>query len=378
MRQSRDKQESIKSVLAELVAIPSTYPDEAAVGSYVAQYLEKLGFYIQLIPTSEGRNNIIATYGAADKYLAFYGHLDTVEPDAHYEKDPHTIWTEGDKAHGLGAADMKGGICAMLHFAQYAVQTKKPVKLVFGVDEEAISEGAHDLVDSELLESVDFLISAESGQSEGINQDYSVCYGRRGRIGLEIEVFGRKKHAAENTKAINAVEHAATLITHFPKINFKQNAHFGKTVFVVHSISGDTDSFSVPDNCVITLSALTAPNTSHDEVIRKLQKLAAELDVDAEIRPLERKTPYAESYEVQTSDFLKTVETKLFKPNNISISYSDSVADENIFATRLNIPVISMGPIGGGDHTVNEWVSLASIDKLIDGYAAVLDLYATV
>jgi hypothetical protein len=42
---------------------------------------------------------------------------------------------------------------------------------------------------------------------------------------------------------------------------------------------------------------------------------------------------------------------------------TQSVADENVFANRLHIPVVTIGPIGGGDHTAEEWVSLNSLKK---------------
>ena len=86
-----------------------------AVGRMVRAELEPLGFAVRWIPLREtGRaGHLIATHRGrtGTKRLLLIGHLDTVfEPDAPFQK-----WTrEGDKGHGPGAADDKGGIAVMI------------------------------------------------------------------------------------------------------------------------------------------------------------------------------------------------------------------------------------------------------------------------
>ena len=86
-----------------------------AVGRMVRAELEPLGFAVRWIPLREtGRaGHLIATHRGrtGTKRLLLIGHLDTVfEPDAPFQK-----WTrEGDRGHGPGAADDKGGIAVMI------------------------------------------------------------------------------------------------------------------------------------------------------------------------------------------------------------------------------------------------------------------------
>lgn len=366
------------SLLQDLVAIRSVFPHEQALAAYITSELHTLGFTIRQCVVSEGRNNIVATYGTTKAYLGFYGHMDTVPPDSHYTQDPFTVLRKGAQAHGLGVADMKGGLAAMLRLAATAAKEQLPVKLIFGVDEENISLGAHTLVDQSMLKDVHFLISGESGQVKNERQGYSVCYGRRGRIAIKVTVRGKKAHAAESHKAINAIEMAGRLITHLDQLSFAHNPNFGTTNLVIHEISGSTDSFSVPDECSFMLSALTAPPTRHTEVIHQLSALAKKLGVQADITPLSRPTPYGDSYEVdQSSAFLQRIQKEVFAPDSVVPAYVESIADENIFANRLGIPVISIGPIGGGDHTAHEWVDVASLDNVAACYAKILRLYAS-
>ena len=86
-----------------------------AVGRMVRAELEPLGFAVRWIPLREtGRaGHLIATHRGrtGTKRLLLIGHLDTVfEPDSPFQK-----WTrEGDRGHGPGAADDKGGIAVMI------------------------------------------------------------------------------------------------------------------------------------------------------------------------------------------------------------------------------------------------------------------------
>ena len=362
--------------LRELVAIDSVFPKENELSIYLSRQLSRHGFKVQKVSTQDRRNNIVATFGPAKKYLGFYGHIDTVEADRHYKADPLTARRKGDKVQGLGVADMKGGITATLSLAEFASAQKLPVKLVFGVDEENISAGAHDLVGSGLMDNIDFLISAESGQIGDTPQAYNVCYGRRGRVVIGIKINGQKAHAAESHNAVNAIEEAVLFLSNLNRLSFPKSPNFGTAQSVVSEISGATGSFSVPDECSFTASILTTPAIKQPQVLSQLKRLAKNLNIAADIRVLPRATSYSESYEVDRSNkFLQTLETTILNPAGIRPGYSNSVADENIFANRLSIPVISIGPVAGGDHTADEWVSLKSIERVSDVYKRILVLH---
>ncbi len=364
-------------LLKKLVSIDSSFPHESELEDFLESFLKDLGFTVKKIKTSPKRYNLVAVLGVIDEFIGFYGHMDTVAPDKNYLRDPFLVHEDKNgRLHGLGVADMKGGIAAILKLAEFAAMNKLPVKLVFGVDEENISQGAHDLIDSEELNNLCLLISAESGQVRGSRQTYSVCYGRRGRMAIRIHVNGVKKHAAESEEAQNAIEGMARLLTAVTQMKFPDNKLFGATNFVTHSISGSTDSFSVPDACMAVISVLTTPPIQHMDVIKKLQTLTQELDINATFEPVKRKTPYSESYQVDTDDtLLRQIQTEIFEKAQVKPSYADSVADENIFSHRLKIPVISLGPIGGGDHTAEEWVDKESLYAVAETYCKILTSY---
>ncbi len=362
-------------LLEKLVSIPSAFPDEKAIGEYLFTYLQNLGFQVTKIQTEKDRFNIVAVFGRARKYLAFYGHMDTVLPEPDQE-DPYRVSIKDNIAIGLGVGDMKGGIAAMLQAGEYAVRNNLPVKLIFGVDEEGISQGAHDLVDSGFLDDVDFLIVGESGQVKNYQQAFSICYGRKGRILFETFIKGKKAHAAESEKAINAIEQAAVVVEILKKISFQEHKNLGMTRVVMHELHSQTDSFSVPDTARILFSLLTTPNIDSKEFLRNIREQASKKRINVALKPFKRKTPYSESYEVDKENhFLKKLEGEIFHKYNVVPIYASSVADENVFANRLKIPVISIGPIGGEEHTRNEWLNLNSLATVEDVYKKIIMLY---
>lgn len=364
------------NLLTKLVAINSVYPDEKNLSNFIEKYLDALGFNIEKVFTNTTRPNLVATFGKSKKYLAFYGHLDTVPPDEKYSFDPYKIKIVKNHAYGLGVIDMKGGLTVLLKLAEYIVKNKLAAKLIFGVDEENISQGAHDLVDSNLLKDIGFMIVAESGQIKNQNQPLSVCFGRKGRIVFNIIVKGKKTHAAESHKGINALEKASILINEIKKIQFPTDKYFGTTDIIFQKISSESDSFSVPDTCLIQFSTLTNSKTKTKDILNKVIQLSRKLDIIVSIELHKRNTPYGESYVINLENkFLKKIQKVIINPNNILPIYTESVADENIFANRLKIPVLTLGAIGGGDHTKNEWVKLPSLDFLLSAYKTIVKMH---
>jgi len=86
-----------------------------AVGRMVRAELEPLGFQVRWIPLREtGRaGHLVATHKGRSgaKRLLLIGHLDTVfEPDSPFQR----FTREGNKGHGPGASDDKGGVAVMI------------------------------------------------------------------------------------------------------------------------------------------------------------------------------------------------------------------------------------------------------------------------
>jgi glutamate carboxypeptidase len=182
--------------LAAAVAIDSATENLAgvrAVGDLHGAQLRELGFavrFAELPPETKRAGHLIAERaGTRGKKLLLIGHLDTVLPGGPGRLD-------GDKFHGSGAADMKGGNLVIvyalraLHAAGALEGTQ--IKVIFTGDEEArgdpIEVSRRDL--HELAARSEVALAFE-----GATGNYATV-ARRGIIGWELEVQGATGHSS--------------------------------------------------------------------------------------------------------------------------------------------------------------------------------------
>ncbi|MCL5746734.1 MAG: M20/M25/M40 family metallo-hydrolase, partial [Patescibacteria group bacterium] len=335
-----------ESILKNLVAIQSVFPDEKNVALWTENFLKKNGFEIQKHKIANGRWNILAERGKGKSSLLFYGHMDTVPVYGNWDTNALELVAKGDKLYGVGACDMKGGLAAILN-AVASVKTDKKIKILLGVDEENISEGAWKAVleKKAWFKDVAAILVAEPGasatQTGGINV---VTLGRRGRIVFSVEVFGKSAHGAHPKKGINAINEAARLTLALEKIKLQKNPLLGEGTLFVRKFDSQSTSLSIPDYAYLEIDRhIVLPETINsaksqlEKLIQKLyktNKLSKNSDGKIIISVKKRKTPYIEPYITKNDNpFVKNI-LGLIKNNfarDLIINYGKSVADDNIF-----------------------------------------------
>jgi acetylornithine deacetylase/succinyl-diaminopimelate desuccinylase-like protein len=271
---------------------------------------------------------------------------------------------------------MKGGNACILAAAFRAVEMGLPLKVVFGVDEENISQGAHDLVSSGHLDDIGCMMVAEAGQVEDFSQPFSVGFGRKGRVAFEATVYGELSHAAVATPETNAINRAAAFIRLLESLSFPTHHALGSTRIVPHCVSSEASAFSAPGECFMRFSALTTPGVTGESLMSQIRHRLDSEGLRVDLKLVERPTPYGEAYEAPLDNsWVQMVLERVITPAKVTPTYFSSVADENVFAGRLGIPVITMGPIGAGDHTKDEWVRISSLDATCRAYEDTLRLW---
>ena len=133
----------------DLIRIDSRSPvSNAAIADRLQPELR--GFEIERLPYTDPagvtKHVLVAARGWSG--LALCGHMDTV-PDTGWTRHPFDPRIEGDTLHGLGSADMKGPLAAMV-VAMRAMPPRMPVALFLTTDEETTKQGARILLQSEL------------------------------------------------------------------------------------------------------------------------------------------------------------------------------------------------------------------------------------
>lgn len=374
---------NVENVLSEIISIESVFPNEKNIVKHIDHYLQEAGFKTELQEVDKGRYNIFAERGKSGKPILLYGHTDTVPKYGDWKTEPTKLTSNGSKLYGLGAYDMKGGMAAILDSVKEP--TDRHIKLLFCVDEENISKGAWTAVQQrkKWFEGIQIILSGDPGisadQSAGINV---ITAGRRGRTVIAIDVEGVSSHGATPEKGVNAISEASKIAGNVGLFQLRRHEQLGKEAAFVRELVSYSTSLAIPDKAHMELDIqLVPPSTVQDAKnrtenwIRALYKNGV-LDkrTKTTISVKLRETPYVEPFATNLNlpivqKIIALVEKNVGRP---IIAYGDSVADDNILSNALNIPVLSLAPIGGNEHTANEWIYAASLKELAALYKIII------
>jgi acetylornithine deacetylase/succinyl-diaminopimelate desuccinylase-like protein len=201
-------------------ASPNPPGDERAVAGVVQDALAVLGLpAAEVLARDEARPNLLVTldFGPGGRHLVLSGHLDTKPVgDATWTVDPFGADLDGDRLYGLGSADMKAAIAAMLVAVGRLAAEPLPrgrLSLLFTADEEdGAAFGAHHVAGTRPL-GADAVVIGEPG---GLETDFDrIHLVSRGIARLRLVARGRQGHSSLSgvPGTRNAGVDAARLVT---------------------------------------------------------------------------------------------------------------------------------------------------------------------
>ncbi len=333
------------------------------------------------------------------KSILLFGHTDTVDVKHGWESDPFSVTrrvVDGRELwFGLGVNDMKGGLAAILHAVRNARTGNYALKVAFVVDEEFYSFGAELLCRSDFLSDVTLAIAPEIGDAvgaEGLGPVYhqAIGIGRLGRVEYDFNVVGSACHGADafiHPEAVNAVHESArlqaALVEDCARVRreFMEHGVRALNSAYVSCHRGGEAMLSVPDKASFVLDRTFLPDESPDLELTRLRELVSSLQRDERLdprteitvaprsRPTEPCRPYVASPEhPEVQRVIAAVEQHA--PEH-SFRIGRSVADENRVAV-LDIPTLTLGPIGAGSHTNREWVDPHSVVAISEIFSSLI------
>lgn len=216
----------------KLIDIPSVTGDERAVGMFLKEHLESLGYFVQLQEAARDRFNVLATTGAPSR-IVLSTHMDTVPPFIQSSEDD-------EKIYGRGACDAKGIIAAQINAAQrLRSEGIQEVGLLFTVDEEQGSLGAQ-IANLEKPGGVEYLINGEP-------TDNKLASATKGSIGLNLRTRGRAAHSAYPEQGESAIEKLLDVLERIRQCEWPVEDLLGGTTCNIGVIGGGTRANVVPD-----------------------------------------------------------------------------------------------------------------------------------
>lgn len=218
----------------ELIDIPSVTGDELAVGQYLSEYLEGLGYHVEKQEISSDRFNVLATTEAPPR-VVFSTHMDTVPPFIGSSEDDEFIY-------GRGSCDAKGIIAAQIFAAErLRGDGVNDVGLLFTVDEELSSHGAQAANKHPLARECQFLINGEPTDSR-------LAIGTKGSVRVFITTEGRAAHSAYPEAGESAIEKLLDILGRIRSCHWPEDSFFGTTTCNIGVISGGTRPNVIPDH----------------------------------------------------------------------------------------------------------------------------------
>lgn len=291
------------------------------------------------------------------KQVLLVGHMDTVFP-----KDTDFNWYKEDeiKSYGPGVVDMKGGLAvgifALKALNQLGLLDRIPLTFVFNSDEEIGSRSSVDLIQKEANASA-FAFVLEAGGT-----DNQVVTGRKGNLTIELHVQGKAGHAAYATKQkSSAIQELAHKIIEFEALN-----DFEKGISInVGKIDGGIGPNTIPEfaNAQIDFRYVNPVDLRFlEEKVTKIAETTAVPGTLSRVDFISGRPPMQKS---EDNRKLFELASSIAKQLGYSLQeeFRNGVSDAN-FIADLNVPVLDgLGPVGGRDHSRDEFMVKQSLPQ---------------
>jgi acetylornithine deacetylase/succinyl-diaminopimelate desuccinylase-like protein len=221
-----------------LVDIESVTGNEAAVGAFLCDELNRLGYQAQKVSVAPERNNVLATSPEKPRpEVVFSTHMDTVPPFI-------PSWEDETRIYGRGSCDAKGIIAAQIAAAEKLRAENIHVGLLFVVGEERDSLGAK-LANQNPIGSK-YLINGEPTENK-------VAIASKGALRTELTARGKMSHSAYPELGDSAIDKLIEALHRLRAMDLPVNPDVGPCTLNIGLIEGGRAPNVIPDRAVAQL-----------------------------------------------------------------------------------------------------------------------------
>jgi len=376
--------EAMAGFLQDLVRIPSLSTHEEAVAVRLAEEMHGVGFQ----DVRQDRiGNVVGRIGNGNgPTLLFDGHMDTVDVGRldRWAHGPYNGIVEQGVLHGRGSCDMKGGLAAMVYAARALLDAGVELNgtlYVVGVVQEEPCEGfgMRVLVEEEGVRP-DFVVLGEPSNLQ-------VRVGHRGRIEMQVKVWGKAAHASSPSLGTNAIHNAAKLIFGIELLapRLATDPFLGQGTIAVTEIESHAASRNaLPDVCSFYIDRRLTLGETERKALAEIQGIINTEEMDAEVTVSEYVAASYTGYQCRARNAFPAwvmaedhpLVQALCRSVRDTLGYRPRIGrwnfstDGTYTAGVANIPTVGFGP--GEEqyaHTQNEQVRLNDVVDAARVYA---------
>jgi acetylornithine deacetylase len=362
---------TVAELTAALVAIDSVNPalvpggaGETDIAAFIAGWATDNGLEAELLDRNAGRPSVIVTARGrgGGRTLLLCGHVDTVGVEG--MTDPHTPRRAGDRLYGRGTCDMKGGLAATLVAARDSATSGLAGDVVVAcvADEEHASLGVQ--------EALGHVRADAAVITEPTRHELVVAH--KGFVWADVLVEGTAAHGSRPELGVDAIVHAAPVLAGVGALDAELAARvphplLGRGSVHAGTIAGGIEASSYPARCTLTVERRTLPGETDTTFAGELRALldqarTAQPGLRASFETGLAREPFAIDPEhelVRLTRGLAAAELGTVPPLAGAPYWTDAA-----FTAAAGIPTLLFGPIGEGEHAIEEWVSIASLEAV--------------
>ena len=360
--------ESLHTLLAELIAIPSVTPpgDTQAICEAAGEHFKAAGYEVSMPMRTPPIANLVARLGEGSPCVVFNSHIDTVGTGdrAAWRTDPFAATLEKGRIYGLGANNCKGSAAVHLWLADEIARRGGPrlgsVVFVLAGDEERLGpEGTAFLREEGLIEP-DALVLGSPTENQIIIEE-------RGILWVEIETAGRAAHGGDPPAGDNAILRMMRLLERLqaelaPRLATRRSGEKVSTMNIGTIHAGENPNV-VPDRCTLLIDRRLLPEESVDTAFAEIEALVAgagEPKGTCAVRRLVGTDGFSAPLDgPHVSALVAAIEERLGRPPAVLNALA---ASDGRFFARDGIEIVNFGPGDGAvSHAANEFVPLTEM-----------------
>ncbi|WP_322801205.1 M20 family metallopeptidase [Thermoflexus sp.] len=322
----------LQDLLARLIAIPSPSGEEGALIAFLESWFRERGFPVARFPVPDHPWPDLLIHPQPCPRLLIIAHLDTVPPRAH--PHPYEAIERDGRIYGLGSADVKGGLAALMAALALLGSERlagSPVSIALTVDEENMGRGAEALARACRPEAV---LAIEP-------TDLTIRIAEAGTMELELEIQGQPAHGSVVEKGRNAIREALEILRELESLPSIQAQHpwIGRGAVTPLFIHGGERALVIPDRCALHLDIRWLPGIPRETLVGEIESVLARHP--ASWRILDLSPPFETPPEAPAVQMLAAALTEAGLP--VRFSGMPSWTDAEPFA-RYGAQAVVFGP----------------------------------
>ena len=365
------------NLAVDLIKHRSITPDDGGCQSLIAERLADKGFVGEIL-NKDDVCNIWLRRGTKEPLFVFAGHTDVVpvgEENA-WKHPPFSAQIENKLLYGRGAADMKGGVAAMVTaceaFAEQQPDHDGSIAILLTSNEEGCTRsGTAYAIETLRKRGIDIRWCVVGEPSSSVQLGDTIKNGRRGSLSAKLTVIGKQGHVAYPQHAENPIHLAAPLLSKLCEYQWDQgNEYFPPTTFQISNIHAGSGADNViPERIEIEFNLRFSTESNDTQLQDIILQMLNEANLNYEIEWYLSGQPFLTSAGELTTIASEAVKEIVgLKPD---LSTAGGTSDARFIAND-DTHVIELGHINKTIHAVDEHISVDDLQRLSDIYLTIL------